>query len=170
METRLTTFVNMVDDREDAADDAGRGRPGHVLAALSMLDRRVERDLRRLLPRDVHPIRGSYGRILDLIADAGSRPSALAAGDWITKQAIGKRLRELEELGWVSLVPDPSDGRALIVRRTRKGDRVRAAARSAIHAMEEEWSAAVGADRYATFRAVLDELRTGGPGEAGRAP
>ena len=107
-------------------------------------------------------MRGSHGRLLDLIAEEGTRPSALAEGAWITKQAVGKRLRELEERGWVVLSPDPADRRAVVARRTPAGDRVRAAARRAITAMEDGWGEAVAPERYATFRAVLAEL--GGPG------
>ena len=131
---------------------------GHVLAGLGALDRRIAADLRRLLPPEVTGMRGSHGRLLDLIPEEGSRPSALAEGAWITKQAVGKRLRELEARGWVVLAPDPGDRRAVVVRRTPAGDAVRAAARRAIAAMEEGWTEAVGPERYATFRAVLAEL------------
>ena len=130
----------------------------HVLAALSDLDRRVARDLRRLLPPELAGMRGSHGRILDQIDDAGSRPSALAAGAWITKQAVAMRIRELEALGWVSVTDDPDDRRAVVVRRTPAGQRVRDAAVTAIGAMEAQWAATVGERRYATFRAVLAEL------------
>ena len=130
----------------------------HVLAALGDLDRRVARDLRRLLPPELAGMRGSHGRILDQIDDAGSRPSALAAGAWITKQAVAMRIRELEALGWVSVTDDPDDRRAVVVRRTPAGQRVRDAAVTAIGAMEAQWAATVGERRYATFRAVLAEL------------
>ena len=106
-------------------------------------------------------MRGSHGRLLDLIAEEGTRPSALAEGAWITKQAVGKRLRELEERGLVVLSPDPADRRAVVARRTPAGERVRAAARRAIAEMEDRWAEAVGPERYGTFRAVLAEL--GGP-------
>jgi DNA-binding MarR family transcriptional regulator len=129
----------------------------HVLALLGALDRRIDRDLRELRSAYAAGMRGSHGRILGQIADEGSRPSALAAG-WISKQAIGQRIRELEERGWVSVAADPSDRRAVVVRRTEAGERVRDATVAAIAAMEERWAAAVGAERYAAFRAVLDEL------------
>ena len=66
----------------------GPTTPVHVLAALERLNRRADAFMRRYLPRDVTGIRGSYGRILDLIEDDGSRPSELVGGAWITKQAI----------------------------------------------------------------------------------
>lgn len=106
----------------------------------------------------VEGLRGSHGRILDLIAPGGTRPSALAEGATISKQAVSQRIRELEERGWVQLRPDPSDGRALLVHRTSEGDDVRRQLRAAIRALESEWADAVGAGRYAAFRSVLDEL------------
>ena len=147
----MTRVVNVVDDIPDE-------RTAHVLAGLGALDQRIAADLRRLLPPQVTGMRGSHGRLLDLIAAEGTRPSTLADGAWITKQAVGKRLRELEGRGLVALAPDPADRRAVLVRRTPDGDRVRAAAREAIAAMEDEWAGVVGPERYATFRAVLAEL------------
>lgn len=129
-----------------------------MFAALEQLNRRADSDMRRLLPRQMVSLRGSHGRILDLIDDDGTRPTALADGARITKQAISERVRELEERGWVTVSPDPNDGRATIVRRTSSGDRVRKAALNTIQTMEHEWSQRVGADRYDTFRQVLDEL------------
>jgi DNA-binding MarR family transcriptional regulator len=134
------------------------GPPMHVLAALERLNRRTDAFMRRSFPTEITGIRGSHGRILDLIDAQGSRPSELVNGSWITKQAMGQRLRELEDRGFVTIRPDPEDGRAQIVRRTTKGEGVRRAARTAIQAMEDEWAELVGADRYGEFRRVLDEL------------
>jgi DNA-binding MarR family transcriptional regulator len=114
--------------------------------------------MHRLLPENMVGFRGSHGRILDLIEDRGSRPSEIADGAWITKQAISKRIGELEDLGLVKTRPDPADGRAVLVRRTVRGDRVRTAALTTIQHVEREWSKQVGAERYRTFRAVLEEL------------
>ena len=141
---------------DQIADDAP-----HVLAAMEWVDRRVAADMLRLMPEVHRDVRGSHGRILDMVDDEGSRPSDLAEGAWITKQAISKRIRELEELGWVSVEPDPNDRRATVVRRTPAGDEVRRAARGAIEAMEGEWASQVGAQRYATFRQVMAELVEG---------
>lgn len=168
---RTGTIVNVVDDFSPppsqpdpvavvpgAAGRSGAGPSPHVLARLEALDRRIAADLRRVLPAETRELRGSHGRILDLISESGTRPSTLAGGAWITKQAVGKRLRELAERGLITQVADPADRRAVLVRRTPAGDRVRRAAVAAIAAMEEEWAADVGRERYATFRAVLDEL------------
>ena len=138
-------------------DESSADGPLHVLAALGALDRRIDRDLRHLRSPIAAGMRGSHGRILGQIADQGSRPSALAAG-WISRQAMGQRLRELQERGWVDVSADPSDRRAVVVRRTEAGERVRDATVAAIAAMEERWAAAVGPEQYAALRAVLDAL------------
>ena len=144
----------MADDLDDQT---------HVFAALEQLRRRADQDMARLTANVTKPLRGSHGRLLGLIPEAGIRPSEIAADAWITKQAVGTRLREMEELGWITTAPDPDDGRAVIVKRTAMGTRVRRGARKAIEKLESEWADAVGADRYETFRAVLDELGAEAP-------
>ena len=56
------------------------------------------------------------------------------------------------------LDPDPADARAVLARRTEHGEQVRRLIRRGIAEVEATWEAEVGAERYATFRAVLDEL------------
>lgn len=131
----------------------------HVLDALEWLMRRIDDEFRtHREDRDTPITRGSQGRILHLLPDDGARPTDLAAGGWITKQAIGQRVRELEEAGLVTTDPDPSDGRAVIVRRTREGNLLAAEILDTIAEVERSWADQVGQERYATFRAVLDEL------------
>lgn len=139
----------MVDEFDDQS---------HVFAALEQLRRRADHDMARLTASITKPLRGSHGRLLSLIPEDGIRPSEIAADAWITKQAVGVRLREMEKLGWVTIGPDPADGRAVLVTRTAAGTRIRRAARQAIEKLEAEWSDSVGRDRYETFRAVLDKL------------
>ena len=134
--------------------------PDHVLAQLDGLHRRIDADLGRLIRArpPVEGMRGSFGKILGLIPDDGARQTTLAEGAWITKQSLGERIREMESLGLVTTTPDPGDGRARLVRRTARGTKVRAVTESAIAAMEAEWAPRVGADRFAVFRSVLEEL------------
>lgn len=144
----------MVDDPDDHS---------HVFAALEQFRRRADHDMAGLAASFAKPLRGSHGRLLSLIPEDGIRPSEIAADAWITKQAVGTRLREMEEMGWITTSPDPADRRAILVKRTAAGTRIRRAARRAIATLEEEWAAAVGADRYRTFREVLDELGSESP-------
>lgn len=109
----------------------------------------------RSLPRAAGP---TWLRSIALLPQDGARPTELAAGGWVSKQAIGQRVRELVELGLVRTDPDPTDRRAVIVRRTPAGDRVADELRRVIADLENTWAEQVGKDQYATFRAVLDEL------------
>ena len=111
--------------------------------------------------RDTGVRRGSEGRILGLIEPEGTRPTALADGSWVTKQAIGKRVRELEERGLVAVRPDPEDRRAVRVHRTAKGDRAKRSTEARIAELERDFAAEVGEERYRTFCEVLRELSDG---------
>lgn len=51
----------------------------------------------------------------------GTRPSVLASRAHMTKQAMGELINYLVERGYLERVPDPSDGRARLVRATPKG-------------------------------------------------
>jgi DNA-binding MarR family transcriptional regulator len=130
----------------------------HLLASLDALQRRVGAEMADRAEASGLVLRGSHARILDLVDPEGSRPARLAAGGWISKQAIAKRIQELQERDLVEVEPDPTDGRATVVRRTPEGDRVRDAARLEVAGLERELRDQVGAARYAVFRAVLDEL------------
>lgn len=142
--------------------DQGRSSQSvpHVVAGVDALQRRIGESLAaRLTAMDID-LRGSHGRILSLIGPEGTRPSVLAQG-WVSKQAIGERLRELRELGLVTVYPDPGDRRATVVRRTSEGDRVLARLSHGIADFEGELRDEVGAARYEVFRSVLDELAAG---------
>jgi DNA-binding MarR family transcriptional regulator len=133
-------------------------RPPHLLASLDLLAGWIGVEVRERNERLGLAIRGSEARLLHLIDAAGSRQTDLADGAWITKQAIGKRIREMEERGLVTVGPDPDDRRATLVRRTAEGDAVRAVTRRMIDDLEARLADLVGPERYRTFRAVADEL------------
>lgn len=129
----------------------------HLLAALDTFQARVSDGLAARADQLGVRLRGSHGRILQLLAPEGTRPSRLAEG-WISKQAVGQRVEELARAGLVVRVPDPDDRRATLVRRTPEGDEVSARATAAALDLERELAAQVGQERWRTFREVLDEL------------
>jgi DNA-binding MarR family transcriptional regulator len=91
----------------------------------------------------------------------GLRPSELADRLQITKQSVNDLLRDLEERGYLVREPDPSDGRARVVRLTTKGraleDVVYAGAESAQQAIAE----LLGVRRFAQFRDALAAVSSG---------
>jgi DNA-binding MarR family transcriptional regulator len=88
----------------------------------------------------------------------GSRVTALAERLQITKQSAGDLADHLERRGYVERVPDPSDGRARLVRLTERGWRVHEAAAGMVQGLEAEWGRRMGADKMAQLLRLLREL------------
>lgn len=134
--------------------------PPHLIAALDGVRTYVRDAMESRATSAGVSLRGSHARVLYLIGPHGTRQTELAEGAWITKQAIGMRIREMAEQGLVSIEPDPSDRRATIVRRTAAGDELRKRVSVMIADLEAELAEIVGADDYQTFRRVADRLAT----------
>ncbi|MBV9039881.1 MAG: MarR family transcriptional regulator [Acidimicrobiia bacterium] len=130
---------------------------------LGLLARRLVRAVaghtRRELARqgfaDLRPV---HNAVFAHVSGAGARITDVAAQLGVTKQAVTLLVDELDQGGYVERVPDPSDGRAKLVRLTHRG---RAAAHVALRGaqrMDQRWVAVVGADRLAELKATLSEL------------
>ena len=76
---------------------------------------------------------------------------------------------DLQQLGYLERVPDPTDGRAKLIRPTRQGRRALVYALRAVEEIEREYADAVGAERFeammSTLQALLDARRDG-PGSS----
>jgi DNA-binding MarR family transcriptional regulator len=100
--------------------------------------------------------------VFENIDPGGTRITVLAARAGITHQAMAQLVGELEGRGIVERLPDPSDGRARLVRLTCEGrDVVRASLRE-IAAIEEKWEsrwgrAGLSGDMRAALEAALLE-------------
>ena len=84
-----------------------------------------------------------------------TRPSDLARNLGISRQAIQQTLVEMERKGLVRLVDDPSDGRAKIVRFSRRGSGIGKAAFTAMNAVEEELVERLGTEAVEQLKHVL---------------
>lgn len=89
------------------------------------------------------------------IADGITRPSDLARNIGITRQAIQQTLVEMERDGLITLAPDPTDGRAKIVRFSRRGAGIGKAAFDAIDEIEAELGRRIGAGAVNTLKQIL---------------
>jgi DNA-binding MarR family transcriptional regulator len=85
----------------------------------------------------------------------GQSPLSLANAFQVTKGAMTNTLQRLEAKGYVTVEPDPADGRAKIVRITRAG---RAARNRALAAMTPEIARLLGEIKAAEFAAALPFL------------
>src|SRR3954468_19589499 len=101
----------------------------------------------------------AQARLLQRVADQGSRLTELAAQAQVTKQAAGELVDQLVLRGYVERVPDPRDGRARLVRLAGRGRQAVATAAPVVAAVEAEWTAHLGADAMADLRRALLRLR-----------
>jgi DNA-binding MarR family transcriptional regulator len=88
----------------------------------------------------------------------GRRPSEVAEAARLSRQATNDMLRELERLAYVKLYPDATDGRARIIKLTKRGKTLDAAVWTAGGEVERSWRARFSGEDWTTFSAVLDRL------------
>ena len=130
--------------------------------ARSAIEAAVRADLAHNGFGDVTP---AHSALLRNIGEDGARPCELAAHADVTRQAITKLVDELERLDLVRRDPDPDDGRGVIVRYTDRGRAGVAIARQRMLALERDYAARVGAERWAEVRSTLETLFGGDPHE-----
>jgi len=107
---------------------------------------------------DLGGLRGSHFRLLTSVPRGGINVTDLAAAISMTKQAAGQFVTYLEGTGHLTTRPDPQDRRVRLVVRTPEGDRMVRAFGARVARLERQWAGEVGAERFATFRAVLHDL------------
>ncbi len=88
----------------------------------------------------------------------GLRPSELATRNQLSRQSINDLLSDLEKRGYLERTPDPTDGRARIVRLTERGWDLSQVLNDTGFATEGEWARVIGEARFAEFRDTLCEL------------
>lgn len=108
----------------------------------------------------------------------GTRLTTLAERMQVTKQFVGQLLGDLEELGLIERVPDPSDGRAKLVRFTPRGERALLQGLDVLGEIEQTIEETIGEARAGALVASLTDVvralsapaptRAGAP--RGRAP
>jgi DNA-binding transcriptional ArsR family regulator len=118
--------------RLEAAQD---GSFGHTLLACA---RHYDELGQARLNEEVGAVlaRPAVMRLVPHVTVDGIRATELARRTDVTKQAVSQTLSRLRDLGLVELVPDPTDGRAQLVRMTKAG-------------VEVGWSGSRGAGRGA---------------------
>lgn len=89
----------------------------------------------------------------------GQSPARLARAFQVTKGAMTYTLQKLEELGYVTIEPDPADARAKIVRITKKGRRARDAAAARVNPGMLALLEAVGPEQFARALPFLIKVR-----------
>jgi len=88
----------------------------------------------------------------------GMRLSELAKDAQISKQAIGKMIGELEQKGYVELIPDEMDGRAKYVRFTNRGRKLIDLAINIVSEMENNYQSLLGKKGYNKLRQSISHI------------
>jgi DNA-binding MarR family transcriptional regulator len=118
-------------------------------------------ELHAELARRGHPdMRPAHGFALQAIGPGGATATETGRRLGISKQAAGKTIERLEELGYVYRAGDDTDRRRKLIRLTPRG-----IAALAMSAIRSRWEGALGTGRLA---ALESDLRTMAPGETFR--
>ena len=100
----------------------------------------------------------------------GVRPSTLATEMQISRQFVNDLVRQLEQRGYVTLEPDPTDGRARVIRLTDRGHDLKDAVRDEAQMVEQRMIEKLGPQRFAELRRSLEELTEAPTRNASRSP
>jgi DNA-binding MarR family transcriptional regulator len=91
----------------------------------------------------------------------GMRTTDIADSTGMTKQAVGQLAMELEELGYLLRLPDPTDGRAKLVCYAPRGQELVAIIPQVIMRAEAKIKSVVGTDDFIILRRALKQLVAG---------
>jgi DNA-binding MarR family transcriptional regulator len=98
-------------------------------------------------------------RVFQRIAPEGSRLMDLAYQAQVSKQSAGVMVDQLERLGYVRRVPDPTDGRARLIVIEERGRRAVEVATATVDGILSEWKAYLGTRNFTLLHQILDQLR-----------
>jgi DNA-binding MarR family transcriptional regulator len=125
--------------------------------------RSVERAVHRAMMRELaaagyDDIRMPHIAFMAHMTTEGRRLSEYADLMQVTKSAVSQLVTYLEQRGLLERVPDPSDGRATLIRATPRADRGFAVARSCLAEIEQDWERIIGAQQLRILADTLHRL------------
>ena len=100
-------------------------------------------------------LRVPHMAVLQFPGPDGVRPGVLAERAGMSKQAMNQLLRSLEALGYIARSDTPDEGRARIVRLTKRGRAAYAKIHEILRDIEREWSAELGPKHFTQLKELL---------------
>jgi DNA-binding MarR family transcriptional regulator len=100
-------------------------------------------------------LRAAHTALFPHLSSEGVRGAELAKKLGVTKQAVSQLVTELEDWGVVEQVPDPQDGRAKLVRFTKKGEQALLHGLSVLAELERELTDKIGKRRMQELHTAL---------------
>jgi len=138
--------------------DNTQGTPPLIGALLRVPSQAIHRRLiRDLNAAGFEGLNLPHMAVLQFPGPDGVRPGALAERAGMSKQAMNQLLGTLEELGYVTRSA-PQEGSGRIVRLTKRGHAAYAKMADILRDIEREWTAELGAKRFAELKALLAVL------------
>ncbi len=104
------------------------------------------------------PQKPKHSAVFAQIDLGGSRLTDLARRAKITPQAMGELIDELEDLGYVTREPDPSDRRAKLIVLTAQGRAAIEAGKTTIVGLEARITEILGEEGHNALREMLAKL------------
>lgn len=103
-------------------------------------------------------IREAHLQVFGAIDWQGTRLTELAARANMTLPAMSELVDDLQGAGYLERRRDPRDGRAKLIRPTRKGRHAIVQALRAVREIEEDYARIVGEERFAALVGALQDL------------
>ena len=128
------------------------------------------RALRKLQRLGHSELSMAHLNVLPYLDVQGTRIVTLAQRAGMTKQAAGQLVAELEHWGYVERLPDPQDGRAVLIGFTASGWAYLQQAQQIKREIEQEYRAAVGETGWAALQEGLRTLLAWEAERDGNAP
>jgi DNA-binding MarR family transcriptional regulator len=100
-------------------------------------------------------LRVPHMAVLQFPGPDGVRPGMLAERAGMSKQAMNQLLRSLEALGYIARSDVPDEGRARIVRLTKRGRAAYVKIHRILRDIEREWSAELGPKQFTQLKELL---------------
>jgi DNA-binding MarR family transcriptional regulator len=100
-------------------------------------------------------LRVPHMAVLQYPGPDGVRPGLLAERAGMSKQAMNQLLRSLEGLDYLVRSDAPDEGRARVVRFTRRGRAAYAKIHDVLRDIEREWSTVLGPKHFAELKGLL---------------
>ena len=126
-----------------------------MATAWSILVDDLHTELSRIGYADIRP---AHGFVFQLLALHGSPGNEVAEHLGVTKQAASQMLEFLEERGYVTRLPHPTDKRGKLVVLTQKGWACIRAVEAIFVTLEQQWIEVLGPERMNALRIDLHRL------------
>jgi len=143
-------------------DDPARLRAWRDATLYRLMLRASEAERRetvsRLRQRGYQDVTNTDTTLLANLDTADTSISALARRCGVTRQAASQQLALLSQKGYVSREPDPADSRAILIRRTAKGQALMRDGLEVVAEIEAEYAGVLGARRLAALKELLTDL------------